>query len=72
MDLASGYWQVKMSGMSREKTVFVTQHGLFEFCIMPFGLIKAPAVFQQFMHEVVSTLNPIGAPSFVSVTLMNC
>ena len=42
LDLASGYWQVKMSDTSREKTVFVTQHGLFELCVMPFGLTKCP------------------------------
>ena len=59
LDLASGYWQVKMSDTSREKTAFVTQQGLFEFRVMPFGLTNAPAVFQQLMHEVVSTLNPM-------------
>ena len=67
LDLASGYWQVKMSDTSREKTAFVTQHGLFEFRVMPFGLTNAPAVFQRLMHEVVSTLNPMGGQSFVSV-----
>ena len=67
LDLASGYWQDKMSDTSREKTAFVTQHGLFEFRVMPFGLTNAPAVFQRLMHEVVSTLNPMGGQSFVSV-----
>ena len=67
LDLASGYWQVRMSDMSRVKTVFVTQHSLFEFRVIPFGLTNAPAVFQWLMHQVISTLNPMGGPSFVSI-----
>ena len=67
LDLASGYWQVRMSRMSREKTAVVTQHGLFEFRVMPFGLMNAPAVFQCLMQQVIGILNPLEGPSFVSV-----
>ena len=45
----------------------VTQHGLLKFYVMPFGLTNSPAVFQQFMHEIVSTLNPMGGSSFVTI-----
>lgn len=31
LDLASGYWQVKMDAVHQEKTAFVTQDGLYEF-----------------------------------------
>ena len=34
---------------------------------MPFGLTNAPAVFQRLMHQVISTLNLMEGPSFVSV-----
>ena len=31
LDLAAGYWQIRVSDTSREKTAFVTPHGLYEF-----------------------------------------
>ena len=72
LELASGYWQVKMSEASREKTAFVTQNGLFEFQVMPFGLTNAPAVFQRLMHQVINTLNPIDGPILSVSILMIC
>lgn len=61
----SGYWQIGVEPESREKTAFVTTHGLYEFHVMPFDLINAPAVFQRLMHQVLSGLNPTEGPDFV-------
>ena len=52
LDLARGYWQVPMDPASREKTPFSTDFGKYEFRVMPFGLVGAPATFQRLMNEL--------------------
>ena len=67
LDLAAGYWLIRVADDSIEKTAFVKPNGLFEFRVMPFGLTNAPAVFQRLMQRVLSGLNKEEEPSFVVV-----
>jgi len=67
LDLAAGYWQIKVHPNSQEKTAFVTHEGLHEFRVMPFGLTNAPAAFQRLMQQVLMGLNPEDGHPFVSV-----
>lgn len=39
LDLNSGYWQVEMDSKVQEITAFVCPFGLFQFRVMPFGLL---------------------------------
>ena len=50
LDLASRYWQVRLSENAKPKTAFATHSGLFQFAVMPFGLCNAPATFEQIMN----------------------
>ena len=67
LDLAAGFWQIRIHWKSMEKTAFATPQGLFEFRVMPFGLTNAPSVFQRLMQKVLMGLNPESGPDFVSV-----
>ena len=56
LDLSKGYRQVPLRQEDREKTAFITQHGLFQFRVMPFGLQGAPATFQRMMDSLLRGL----------------
>jgi hypothetical protein len=60
LDLASGYWQIKVHEKDKEKTAFSSPRGHFEFNVMPFGLCNAPATFQRIMDRILLDLIDAG------------
>ena len=57
LDMANGYYQLKMEEGDRDKTAFVTKYGMFLFNRMPFGLCNAPATFSRALALVLRRLS---------------
>jgi transposase InsO family protein len=53
IDLASGFWQVRLTDRAVPKTAFNTIWGKYEWLAMPFGLCNAPATFQTLMNDAL-------------------
>ena len=53
LDLNSGFWQIGLDPTDKEKTVFATTLGLYQFTVMPFGLANAPVTFERLMEDVL-------------------
>jgi hypothetical protein len=52
IDLCSGYHQIKIPVEDIPKMAFTMRYGLYEYLVMSFGLMNAPAHFMYLMNSV--------------------
>ncbi|OWZ10687.1 LOW QUALITY PROTEIN: reverse transcriptase [Phytophthora megakarya] len=53
LDMASGFWVVKMTDRARLISAFITPFGLFEWDRMPFSFTNAPQIHQRMIDNVL-------------------
>ncbi|KMQ81403.1 retrovirus-like pol polyprotein [Lasius niger] len=62
LDMTSGYYQVPMDKKSKNLTAFMAPDGLYEFNVIPFGLVNAPMVEAMIRHTKRASRMPTGSP----------
>ncbi|XP_067676459.1 uncharacterized protein [Haliotis asinina] len=56
IDISKAYWQIPMEEGSKKYTAFITPDGLYQWKVMPFGVVNAPAVFSRLMRKVLKDI----------------
>lgn len=58
-DMPSAFHHALLGEASRELTTFLTDHGMYRFCRLLFGVNSAPEAFQQIMERILDGLDGV-------------
>lgn len=53
LDVIAAFNRVRIAEGEEWKTAFRTRYGLFEYLVMPFGLVNAPSTFQRYINHTL-------------------
>jgi len=70
LDLKDGYHLIRLKKGDEWKTGFRTRYGHYEYKVMPFGLVNAPATFQAMMNTILREYLDHGVIIYLEVILI--
>ena len=65
IDLKNGYHLIRIKQGDEWKTAFRCRYGLYEYTVMPFGLVNAPATFQAMINHIFRDMLDQGTLAFM-------
>ena len=71
IDLKNGYHLIRIKKGDEWKTAFRCRYGLYEYTVMPFGLVNAPATFQSMINHIFRDMLDQGVLAFVDDLMMH-
>jgi hypothetical protein len=63
-DLKNIYYRIRIREGDEWKTIFRIRYNYFEYKVMPFGLINAPAIFQAYINKTLADLININCVAY--------
>jgi len=70
LDLIDGYHLIRMRKGDEHKTAFCTRYRQYEYRVMPFRLVNAPATFQTMMNQILREFLDNGVVVYLDAILI--
>jgi len=70
LDLKGGFHLIRIRKGDEWKTAFQTRYDHYQYSVMPFGLVTAPAIFETMMNEILQEFLDQGVGVFIDDILI--